>query len=142
MILIFDGTLILNAASSLPPENENVQEATSAGADSSTQLSKDKKCVNFAFLSFSLSFKFYATAHRILQPTPLVLALRSQLISQVTEKDQLHPQALDDNQQQDSAEKGLANEDEVFHDVKEGTEIKHERDLPGDSLTIASQVSK
>ena len=66
----------------------------------------------------SLSFKFYATAHRILQPTPLVLALRSQLISQVAKKDQLHPQALDDNHQQNSAEKGRANEDEVSPNVK------------------------
>ena len=67
-------------------------------------------------LSFSLSLKFYATAHRILQPTPLVLALTSQLINQVAEKDQLHPQA--DNQQQDSAEKRWANEDEVSPNVK------------------------
>ena len=87
------------------------------------------------------SFKYCATAHRILQPTPLVLALRNQLIGQLAEKDQLHPQTLADNQQQDSTEEGLANEDNASPDVKKDTETKHERDLPSDSVTMAPQVS-
>ena len=69
------------------------------------------------------------------------MALESQLISQAAEKDQLHPQALADNQQQDSTEEGLANKGDASPDVKKDTETKHERDLPSDSVTMAPQVS-
>ena len=85
-----------------------------------------------------LSLKSYTTVQQILQPTPLVLALRNQLIGQIAEKDQLHPQALADNQQQDSAEEGWANEDKVSPDVRKETET---RALPSESLTVAPQVS-
>ena len=78
-----------------------------------------------------------AAAHCILQPTPLVLALRNQLISQVTENGH---QALADNQQQESVGE-LANEDEVSPDVKKDTETKHDWDVSGDSRRMAPQVS-
>ena len=91
------------------------------------------------FVWFCPSFTqiFFATAHRILQPTPLVLALRNQLISQVTEKDH---QTLADNRQQDSVGK-LENENEVPPDVKKDTETKHDWNVPGDSRRMAPQVS-
>ena len=125
------GTLILHAAASLA-QNASVQEVTSVGGDPSPQ----PQCNDF-FLLITLSFfhsNFMATAHRILQPTPIVFALSGQLISRVTEN------AFADNQQQESVGE-LANESKVSPNVKKDTETKHDWDVPGDSRRIVPRVS-